>query len=74
MKSIINKYLAYDSEYGGEIERKAYLFGQEIAQKAIDDDVNPYEVSQIVFDGIMNAFAVARVKHGVKIRKEEMSK
>ena len=67
MQSIINEYCAY-TEYAAKIGEEAYAYGSEVAQKAIADGKNPYEVMGIVVDNIMSAFATQRVEYGMRIR------
>ena len=67
METIINEYCAY-TEYAGKVADDAYKYGSAMAQKAIADGKNPYEVMGIVLDNIMSAFAVHRIKYGTQVR------
>ena len=73
MESIINEYCAY-TEYAAKIGDEAYAYGSAVAQKAIADGKNPYEVMGIVVDNIMSAFAVQRIKYGTQVRKENAAR
>ena len=70
MESVINKYIAYEP-YASEVGEIGYKLGIEIAEKAIKDGKNPYEVMYVLIDNIASGFAVARVRHGTSVRMEE---
>ena len=72
METIINEYCAY-TEYAAKIGDEAYAYGSKVAEKAIADGKNQYEVMGIVVDNIMSAFATQRVKYGTQVRKGKNS-
>ena len=73
METILNKYLGY-TNYAAKISDEAYSFGEEIAKRVLDDNKHILEAETIVIDSIMNAFATAKIKAGMKIRMDEKSK
>ena len=73
METIINEYCAY-TEYAGKVADDAYKYGSAMAQKAIADGNNIYEVESVVIDNIMSAFAVHRIKYGMQVRRGILDK
>lgn len=70
MKTVITKYYSYTQE-AAAVAEKAYAFGNEMAKAAEAEGHNPYEISGIIVDAILNAFAITRIKHGVEVRIKE---